>query len=342
MTISLTSIAERRSSRAVLANVSAGLVATLALAWKALRRRPFSVSCTALLVVLSARLLGVPVPLVLLVWLLAALLVLATWHALEPFVLARLGCRPPGHLDRERLDPLLGPGCVDVLLHDAAEPWLGRGVRSLVLSRALLDLLEDRALAGLLAQAGEQVRAASLPGELVVWLGNLPLLSAWYLSRSLVQLGRLLAIVVGASLVLPLVVWPAGFTRWAGRLFGAAIVGLLGSALLSRGLSAAGPGPAAGLGPRARSADAPELGNAPRRDRRGRRHARRRPGLGTPRSAGDPGLGRVPASAGRSSRLALSDRRPAHHPRRPPLAEPLPTLKGDRLKPHLPRFSVPR
>jgi hypothetical protein len=38
------------------------------------------------------------------------------------------------------------------------------------------------------------------------------------------------------------VIWPGGFTRWGGRLFGAAIVGLLGSALLSSGLSAAGLG----------------------------------------------------------------------------------------------------
>ena len=207
-----------------------------------MRRHPFSVTCTALLVTLSASLLGVSVPLALLLWALASLLSLETWRALEPFVLARLGCRSPSHLERERLDPALGSDRLEVLVLDAAEPWLGRGVRTLVLSRALLDLLEDRALAGLLAQAKEQVRAASLPGELVVWLGNLPLLGAWYLSRDLVQLGRLLAIAVGASLVLPLALWPDGFTRWVGRLFGAAIVGLLGSALLSSGLSAAGLG----------------------------------------------------------------------------------------------------
>jgi hypothetical protein len=243
MTIALPSLSSRRHAvSAVLATLSAGLVGTLALASKALRRRPFSISCTALLLTPSARLLGAPVPLALLAWILGALLSLATWLALEPLVLRRLGCRPPGHLDRERLDPLLGPVRVDVLLHDAAQPWLGRGLRSLIVSRGLLDLLEDRAMAGLLAQAGAQVRSAALPGELVVWLGNLPVLGAWCLSRSLVQLGRVLALVVGASLVLPLVAWPAGFTRWDGRLFGAVIVGLLGSALLSRGLSAAGLG----------------------------------------------------------------------------------------------------
>ena len=89
----------------------------------------------------------------------------------------------------QRSDPIR----LEVLILDAAEPWLGRGVRTLVVSRALLDLLEDRALAGLLAQARAQVRAASLPGELVVWLGNLPAAGAWYLTQSLMQLGRVLA-----------------------------------------------------------------------------------------------------------------------------------------------------
>ena len=226
----------------VLLGFSAGLLGTLMLACKAVWRYPFSVSCTALLLTISASLLGASVPVALLLWALASFLSLATWRALEPFALRQLGCRSPSHLERERLDPALGSVRLELLVLDAAEPWLGRGVRSLVLSRALLDLLEDRALDGLLAQASEQVRAASLPGQLVVWLGNLPMLGAWHLSRGLQQLGRLLAIVVGTSLVLPLVLWPDGFTRWAGRLFGAVVVALLGSALLASGLSAAGLG----------------------------------------------------------------------------------------------------
>jgi hypothetical protein len=230
------------SCTAFLVASSTWLLGALALVWRALRRYPFSVACSALLLTLSASLVDASVPLALLLWSLASLLSLATWHALEPFVLERLGCRRPSHLERERLEPAIGSVRVEVLVLDAAQPWLGRGVGSLVVSRSLLDLLEDRALAGLLTQARQEVRAASRPGELVVWLGNLPLLGAWCLSRCLVQLGRLLAVVVGATLVLPLVVWPDGFTRWAGVLFGAAIVGLLGSALLSSGLSAAGLG----------------------------------------------------------------------------------------------------
>jgi hypothetical protein len=245
--IPLTAKALRRYSAGVpcrpfQATIAASWLEALALTWQALRRHPFSASCTALLVTVSASLLGAAIPLALLLWAVASLLSLATWCAFEPFALKHLGCRSPSHLERERIDPALGSDRIDILVVDAAQPWFGRGVRSLVISRALLDLLEDPALAGLLAQANEMVQAASLPGELVVWLGTLPVLGAWYLSRQLVQLGRALAIVVGASLVLPLVVWPDGFTRWAGRLFGAVIVGLLGSAMLSSDLSSAGLG----------------------------------------------------------------------------------------------------
>jgi len=227
---------------AFLVALLASTLTTLVFACKAVLRHLLSIFYTALLLTLSASLASASAPLALLLWALAAVLSLATWRALEPFVLRRLGCRPPGHLERERLDPALGANRVEVLVLDAAQPWLGRGLRTLVISRALLDLLEDRALAGLLAQATIQVRAASLPGELLVWLGNLPLLCAWRLGRGLMQIGRFLSLVVGSSLVLPLVLWPDGFIRWAGRLFGASIVALLGSALLSSGLSAAGLG----------------------------------------------------------------------------------------------------
>jgi hypothetical protein len=215
---------------------------TVALAWAALRRHPFSVLCTALLAALSARLLGAPVPVVLVLWATVSLFGITVWHALEPVILRRLGCRSPSWLERERLDRALGAAQLEVVVLDAAEPWLGRGLRSLVVSRALLDLLEDRAVQGLIAQAVGEVRSASLAGELVVWLGNLPLLVGWIFGSWLTHLGRLLAMVLGNSLVVPILLWPTGFIRWVGRLLGWGIVMLLGSALMSSGLAAPGLG----------------------------------------------------------------------------------------------------
>jgi hypothetical protein len=215
---------------------------TVALAWAALRRHPFSMVCTALLAALSARLLGVPVPVVLATWATLSLFAVAVWHALEPITVRWLGCRSPSWLERERLDRALGAARLEVVVLDAAEPWFGRGLRSLVVSRALLDLLEDRAVQGLTAQAVGEVRSASLAGELEVWLGNLPLLTAYVVESWLLQLGRLLALLVGSCLVVPVLVWPTGFIRWAGRFFGSVLIALVGSALLSSGLAAPGLG----------------------------------------------------------------------------------------------------
>src|SRR5260370_16712407 len=68
---------------------------TFALVCAAFYRHPLSISCSALLAALSASLLGMSAPLVLLAWLAASLVALAAWHVLEPFALRRLGCRAP-------------------------------------------------------------------------------------------------------------------------------------------------------------------------------------------------------------------------------------------------------
>ncbi len=215
---------------------------TLTLARAAVRRHPLSMLFTALLVALSARLLGMPVPVALAGWATLSLFGITVSHTLEPIILRWLGCRSPSWLERERLDRALGSARLEVLVLDAAEPWLGHGLRTLIVSRALLDLLEDRAVQGILTQAVHEVHCASLAGELAVWLGNLPLVIGRVLGVWLTQLGRLLALVVGSSLVVPILLWPTGFIRWAGRLFGLVGVVLLGSALLSSGLAAPGLG----------------------------------------------------------------------------------------------------
>jgi len=78
--------------------------------------------------------------------------------------------------------------------------------------------------------------------EAFVWLGNVPLLAAWYMSRALAYLGRLLAMVVGSSLVLPMLVGLKHFVTWVGGLFGAVLIGLTGAVLISGGVVAPGLG----------------------------------------------------------------------------------------------------
>src|SRR5205823_5262416 len=135
--------------------------------------------------------------------------------ALEPFALRRLGrYRTPTHAEHERLDPALGRSQLCVLIAEAADLDVARGLRCVVISRDLMELFEDRALSGLLAQTAASIHRAALAGTVLVWLGSLPILGAWCLTRVLGQFGRLLAVVVGTSLVVPLVLWHDGFVRW--------------------------------------------------------------------------------------------------------------------------------
>jgi hypothetical protein len=213
---------------------------TLALIWAALRRRPFAIGSTALLLLSIAGLLGAPAPAALAVWLGVSAAWLEVWHIVERGMLQRLGYRAPTFAERERLDPALTCTHLEILVLDSPELWVGRGLRSLVVTRAILDVLEDRALLGLLHDTAESARRAMLAGHLLVSIGTLPLLLAGWLGQALTLLGRWLAVAVGSALVLPLVVWPHGFVVWAGRAFGAIIVGLLGAALVSNGFAAAG------------------------------------------------------------------------------------------------------
>jgi hypothetical protein len=109
-----------------------------------------------------------------------------------------------------------------------------------VVGRDLIEVLDSRALDGLLHQAANPAHVADTAGVLLVWLGNLPLVAAWLVGRGLGQLGRMVGVLVGTSLVLPLVLWPHGFVRWSGRLFGGMIGVLFASMLLSDGFAAAG------------------------------------------------------------------------------------------------------
>jgi hypothetical protein len=214
---------------------------TLALFAAAIRRHPFSTTLTLLLVLVLAPLFGVAALLALAVWVAATCVAFELWSALEPFVLRRfVGLRAPSHAELEVLDPILVRHQLRPLISDSSDLAFGRGFKCLVVSRDVLDVLEERALSGLLTAASLSLHRADRAGVLLVWLGSLPLIVAWLVSRGIGQLGRLLGVVIGQSLVVPVVLWPGGFVRWSGRVLGLVFVGLLGAMLVTSGLAGAG------------------------------------------------------------------------------------------------------
>jgi hypothetical protein len=216
---------------------------TVALTLAAIRRHPFSTALTALLTIITARLVGAPAPLALSIWTATVVVGLELAYALEPTVLKRLArYRDPTNAERQRLDSALGRRRLYLLVADTPDLAAARGLRCLVVSRDLMEVLEDRALSGILNQAAASVQAANLAGFGLIWLGNLPVLVAWVASRMIGGLGRLLAIIVGTALVLPLVLFPNAFLRWTGRLFSLMLVSLIGSVLISVGYAAIGLG----------------------------------------------------------------------------------------------------
>jgi hypothetical protein len=216
---------------------------TFALTLTAIRRHLIGFVFTALIATVTAALLGVPVPLAISGWLIAGGLSFELWYVIEPIALERLGgCRAPTASEYTRIQSALGRINLEVLIAEDGHLTTFRGLRCLAIGRDLLEVLEDRALSGFLSQAAAPLQAANLAGFILVWLGNLPVLVAWWLTRCIGQLARLLALVVGTSLVIPLVVCRDAFLHWAGLAFTTMLVGLAGSILLSWGFAAAGLG----------------------------------------------------------------------------------------------------
>jgi hypothetical protein len=186
---------------------------------------------------------GAPVALAMTLWAAAGVLSFELWYAIEPTILRRIaGYREPTYAERQRLESALGRSNLQLLVADTTDIAATRGFRCLVVTRDLMDVFEDRAFAGLLNQTAAPTQCANLAGFALVWLGNLPLVVSWWATRVIAQLGRLLAVLVATSLVLPLILCPDAFLRWAGRLFTALLVGLTGAVLISGGHAGAGLG----------------------------------------------------------------------------------------------------
>jgi hypothetical protein len=216
---------------------------TFALTLAAVRRHPFGVIFTTFLATVTASLLGISTPLALGVWIVTGLTFLELWYAVEPLAMRRLGgCRPPTAAEQQRLEAALGRSHPELLIAEAAELATVRGLRCLAIGRDLMDVLEDRALGGFLAQAAAPPHTANLAGCMLVWLGSAPVMLAWWTSRLIGQFGRLLALAVGTSLVVPLILCRDGYLRWAGLVLTSVLVALCGTVLLSYGVAAAGAG----------------------------------------------------------------------------------------------------
>jgi hypothetical protein len=210
--------------------------------WAALKHRPASVLITLFLCTVTAALVGQPVPVAIVAWLVGGIFVVGAWLLVEPLALQRFGCRRPFFGERERFAAALQRDPVEVVVAHDNIPWICCGLRTTIVSQAALEILDDDALTALMTQTAARQRQWCLARELFVWLGNAPLVGIWLVDRSIHALGRLLALAIGSSLIVPLLLWPNGFVSWGGRLIGVAVGGLLGSVLLSGGLAALGLG----------------------------------------------------------------------------------------------------
>lgn len=213
---------------------------TCVLTLTAIRRHLITFALTGVLLAFTANLLRIPVALCLAMWLGGTFVSLEAWYAVEPAALRWLWrCRAPSAAERQRVEPALGQRQLNLLITER-DIAAARGLRCLVVSQDLLDLCEDRALSGLLNQVAAPVQAANLAGFAIVWSGSLLLRGAGLVTRVLGRLGELLALLVGKSLVVPLVVWRDGFVRWTGRLFASIGVGVVAAMLLINGYPALG------------------------------------------------------------------------------------------------------
>lgn len=190
-----------------------------------LRTRAITLSLASALLLVGSALVGISPVASVLMGILFALGILTLRSVLERVILRWAGCRTPNRLESERLSihPVLA--AAPVAVHDSGDPWLLHCSDRIVVSVALLDVLEDRALLGYLAQASYPGYRAALVGEAIVWSCIWPVALGRVLTSFASVMGRVLAVVVSRALILPMIMCADEFVRWTSPVFGALVLG---------------------------------------------------------------------------------------------------------------------
>ena len=190
--------------------------------------RPASLGCALVLACATALLASVDMPTTILVWAVTSVIALGVWRKTERLVLRAVGCRPLSARGTRTFSGGLDTGSpTKMLIVDLADHRLCTvsDRSSLVLACSMCSTNADSTGC---SRIPARLEPATVAGELVVSIGMLPLHIGWYVNSLIGALGRLLALAIGMSLVVPLVIWPHGYLRWGGRLFGSMIGGMLG------------------------------------------------------------------------------------------------------------------
>lgn len=225
----------------------------LSLMLAALRGHRCSIATTVAIITVWSAMAVTPAWLPAVAWCTASILLLAIWYAAEPLLHRLHGARRPSAREAARLAAALSAGGdaepASLLIRDDATIQATAGIRTVVVSSGCLEALDDRQLAAVVVHELAHVRSGDAVGRALVWVGNLPLLGLGVATGIVARCGQLLAALIGAGLVVPALLCPAGFVKWVGRVLTVPLVAIialyclaLGDARHSGALGAVGVG----------------------------------------------------------------------------------------------------
>jgi Zn-dependent protease with chaperone function len=214
----------------------------LSLCWSAVRGYRLSMLASASFLLAFSTIAGLPPWLPLVAWLASAIVLSAAWWVLEPSLLRLSGARRPGDREQETLtlpNQLPNPSAPILFVRDDPTIDIRAGLRSIVVTRGLLEVLDQQQLGALVAHATAHIRAGDALGPVLVWLGALPMVALWCVTRGITHVSRLLAYLVGIALIVPALLFPVWFRTWFGGLLAAWITMIVGLWLVAVGLDGA-------------------------------------------------------------------------------------------------------